>query len=76
MNNLIPNLSDIGEAEASPISLLHILVGRVFTPCTDHFGAYKMSPYMTGFTPNYIEDMAVKVNFLENGIFVLIYKIK
>ena len=37
---------------------------------------YKMSPYMTGFTPNYREDMAVKVNFIENGIFVLIYKIK
>ena len=31
---------------------------------------------MTGFTQNYREDMAVKVNFLENGIFVLIYKIK
>jgi len=31
---------------------------------------------MTGFAPNYREDMAVKVNFLETRIFVLIYKIK
>jgi len=35
-----------------------------------------MSSYMTGFTPNYREDMAVKVNFIENRICVLIYKIK
>jgi len=26
--------------------------------------------------PDYREDMAIKINFLENGIFVLIYKIK
>ncbi len=76
MNNLIPNLSDFGEAEASPKSLLHILIECSFIPRTDHVGAYKMSPYITGFTPNYREDMAVKLNFLENRIFVLIYKIK
>ena len=35
-----------------------------------------MSSYITGFTPNYRENMAVKVDFLENRIFVLIYKIK
>ena len=46
-----------------------------FIPRTDYVGAYKMSSYMTIFTPNYREDMAVKVNFLENKIFVLIYKI-
>ena len=76
MNNLIPNLRDYDEAEASPKSLLHILIGRGFIPRTDHVGAYKMSPYITGFTPKYGKDMAVKVNFLENRIFVLIYKIK
>jgi len=76
MNNLITNLCDFGEVEASPKSLLHILMGRDFIPRTDHIGAYKMSPYMTGFTPNYRADMAVKIHFLENRIFVLIYKIK
>ncbi len=44
MNDLIPNLSDFGEDEASPKSLLHILIGGGFIPCTDHVGAYKMSP--------------------------------
>ena len=30
---------------------------------------------MTGFAPNYKEDMAVKVDFLESRIFVLNYRI-
>ena len=72
---MIPNLRDFGKAEASPKSLLHILIGRCFIPRTVHVAAYKMSPHMTGFTPNYREDIAVKINFLENRIFVLIYKI-
>ena len=69
MNNLIPNLSDFGEDEASPKSLLHILIGRGSIPRTDQVGTYKMTLYITAFTPNYREDMAAKVHFHENRIF-------
>ena len=62
----------------STVSVVVVLISNLndFIPRTDHVGAYKMSLYMIGFTPNYREDMSVKLNFLENRIFVLIYKIK